>query len=185
MMPRLFAAAALPAAIAAALGFNPANATLQIAASLNGTSFFCADNTACDQNNAPGVLQLANQSYGGVEVNGSLSVASSAGGLNLLDVGSLSVINDNATTVPIQFTVSATGFTPPSFNVQTTGSGTWVLATGSTANLTWFNDPGNSQGADFTGDTPGDLVDSFSTVALSPADSFAHNGGGPLANPDL
>jgi hypothetical protein len=158
-----------------ALTAIPAHATLQFAASANGSSFFCADNTGCDQNPTAGILQIADQTIGGVEVNGSISTASAASGFNLLSVSSLSVINHNGSAVPIDVTVGATGFVPPVNHVQTTGSGTWTEATGSTVTYTWFDDPQNRQGANTAGDTPGDLVDTFTSAAASPLQSFAHD----------
>jgi hypothetical protein len=168
------------------LGSVPsAHATLQIAIAADGASLFCADNQACDQNPAVGILQLANQTIGGVNVNGSIQTAAAAGGFALLSASSLSIINTSGGSVNAEATISATDFVGPASSVETTGSGTWVEAVGSTATLTWFDDPQNRQGANSAGDTPGDLVDTFTTTPVDALQSFSHDNTFPVSDPGL
>lgn len=160
----------------------PANATLMLSADVGGTTFHCEDNQACDINNTTGVLELANQTIGGVQVNGSIST-SVQGSLNVIDTSSLSVINNNATATAITFTVGDTSFTGPVTEYTVSGSGTFTGPTGSTVTLTWYNDPGNSQGAETPGDTPGNLLDSFTaTQTLARSQSFSHNQSGATSD---
>jgi len=58
----------------------------------------------------------------------------------------------------------------------------WQNAIGSNITLNWYNDPANAQGATSAGDTPGALIDTFTSTALLPADSFSHNGAGAVAD---
>src|SRR6185436_1850935 len=52
----------------------------------------------------------------------------------------------------------------------------------STLTMNWYNDPGNAQGADTATDTPGTLIDTFTSTALLAADSFSHNGAGAVSD---
>ena len=113
----------LPIVIVGAVA-APAHAGLQIAFDVGGATFACADNTACDLNPAVGTLELANQTFGGVQVNGSIT-ASLQGGFNFLNTSSLSVINGNPFAVPITTTFGDTGFVGPINKIQLSGSGTW------------------------------------------------------------
>lgn len=169
---------------------HQANATLMIAIDANGATFTCADNAGCDTNPTTGVLQIANQTFGGVTVNGSIQTSSIAGGTNLITASSLSVINNNAFSVPIVVTVSDNNFQGPATMVSTTGSGTFVngIVTGepaSTITYTYFDDPANGQGATAPGVTPGNNVHTFTGTATSALTSFSDNfGPAPLATPD-
>jgi hypothetical protein len=58
----------------------------------------------------------------------------------------------------------------------------WQNAIGSTITLNWYNDPANAQGADTAGDTPGALIDTFTSTAVLAADSFSHNGSGAVSD---
>ena len=174
----------LMAAIAGlALTGPPAKADLIIWANVGGTVFQCIDNQACDTNPALGTLQIANQSINGVAVNTSIQTAT-IGSVNVLNASSTSIINNNATPTAINFIVGATGFTGPANQFNTSGSGVWQQAVGSDITLNWFNDPTNAQGA-LGGATPGTLIDTFSDTATLVADSFSHNGFGPILDPAL
>jgi hypothetical protein len=163
----------------------PAHATLQLAATFGATNFFCADqNAACDTDPTIGILQLANQTIGGVQVNGSIQTQT-IGTTNILNASSLSVINNNAVTTPITVTVGATNFTGPVVAFVTSGSGVFQSAVGSVVDLGWWNDPTNTQGADTATDTPGTKIDTFNHVATVVADSFSHNGAGAVSDPAL
>jgi hypothetical protein len=153
----------------------PAHATLQFALQSGGTTFFCADNTACDTNPAVGIIQINNQTLAGLQINGSIQTAVSSRGLDLLSASSLSIVNATRRAITAQATISATDFMGPVSSIETTGSGTWVGARGSSTTLRWFEDPLNRQGAAFAGDTPGDLVDTFTSTATRPGQSFAHD----------
>src|SRR6478609_7219580 len=140
------AAAGLMAAVSA-----PAHATLQVAADVSGTPFFCADNQACDLNSAVGVIQLANDTLNGVAVNGSIQLSNGTPanpGQDLIDTSSLSIINGSGATKVVTVAVGDTDFSAPVKSFHLTGSGTWVNAGGSSIPLRWFDDPTNTQGAD-------------------------------------
>lgn len=162
-------------------------ATLQIAADFGGATFFCADNdgTGCDHSAAIGVLQLDDVTVGTVQVNGSIQTATTSLTSSILNTSSLSAINTGTGAVTYQVTVSATDFIGPVSTFSSAGSGTWQEAGGSTITLAWYDDPANTQGADFAGDTPGSAVDSFTDTASGAADSFAHNGSGGVTDADL
>jgi len=169
-----------------ALSPNPAHATLQISGDFNGTSFLCVDNdSSCDSNLSTGTIQLSDQVIGGVEVDGSVQrsqgTPANPNPLDILSTSSLSVINTLGVSVAVTVTVSDTNFAAPVASWNTSGSGTWETANGSTATLNWYADAANQQGADTPTDTPGTLIDSFTSTAVGPADSFSHNGAGPIS----
>jgi hypothetical protein len=178
----------MTAAAAAALliGIPQARATLLIAADFGGTTFNCADNQAgCDINAAIGILQLADQTINGVQVNGSIQTSTITATSNTLNTSSLSVINNSGADRTFSVTVGDTDFLGPVDSFSSAGAGTWQNASGSTITLNWYNDPNNAQGAETTNDTPGNLVDTFTDVAVGPADAFSHNGSGPFNDPSL
>ena len=165
-------------AATALLGFAaPASATLQISATINGTTFTCIDNAACDTNGAVGTIGLADQTIAGVEVNGSIQRSFGTPGvpgpLDILNTSSLNIINHNATTVTNLITVGDTSFAAPVTSIALSGAGTWQTAIGSSAVLTWHADTANNQGADTPTDTPGTLLDTFTSTPTLLADSFA------------
>jgi len=160
----------------------PAQATLQIAWDFGGTTGLCVDNTGCDQNLAVGTLQLADQTINGVEVNGSIQTSTKSAASDILNTSSLSVINSTGASIPVTVTVGDTGFIGPVTQFSTAGSGTWQNAINSTLTMNWYNDPANAQGADTAGDTPGSLIDTFTSTALLAADSFSHNGAGAVSD---
>jgi hypothetical protein len=67
------AAAAAAAALPVLAVAPPASAGLAIFIDYSGTIVACLDNTACDTNPAPGVIQLAPTTINGVLVEGELS----------------------------------------------------------------------------------------------------------------
>lgn len=168
--------------IALAVGVAPAHATLQIAWDFGGTTGGCVDNTGCDLNAAVGTLQLADQTINGVTVNGSIQTSTRSSALDILNTSSLSVVNTSGSSIPVTVTVSDNNFIGPVTQFATAGSGVWQNAIGSTITLNWYNDPANAQGADTAGDTPGSLIDTFTSSALLAADSFSHNGAGAVAD---
>ena len=168
--------------IALALGMVPANAVLQISWDFGGTTGGCVDNTGCDLNAAVGTLQLADQTINGVTVNGSIQTSTKSAALDILNTSSLSVINTTGSNIPVTVTVGDNNFIGPVTQFATAGSGVWQNAVGSTITLNWYNDPGNAQGADAADDTPGNLIDTFTSTALLAADSFSHNGSGAVVD---
>jgi hypothetical protein len=179
VMYRSFLAAG---AAAAAVGItSPAHAVLQLAFDINGTPFGCVDNAGCDTNPAVGTIQLANALFAGVFVNGSiiLSTGTPANpGHDELSASSLSIVNTNGVAVTGTAAFGDTSFSAPATFWETSGSGTFVSATGASTTYNWFVDPANTQGAGTPTDTPGIMVDTFSHSAGSEADSFSHNGSG-------
>ncbi len=161
---------------------SPAHAALQLAFDINGITFACVDNDpTCDTNPAIGVLQLANDTFAGVQVNGSIQVSTgtpATPGQDLLSTSSLSITNTNGVPITGSAAISDTSFSAPSLSWATSGSGVFVNAIGATTTLNWFVDPANDQGADSSTDTPGMLVDTFSHTATSLADSFSNDGAG-------
>jgi hypothetical protein len=168
--------------IALAVGMAPANAVLQIAWDFGGTTGICVDNTGCDLNLAVGTLQLADQTINGVEVNGSIQTSTKSASLDILNTSSLSVINTTGSDILVTVTVGDNNFIGPVTQYSTAGSGVWQNAIGSSITLNWYNDPNNAQGADTAGDTPGSLIDTFTSSAIFAADSFSHNGAGAVSD---
>lgn len=172
----------------------PAQATLILAGTIGGDDFCASDNNAgctfgtpiLDLDLTPGILDLGTGTFGGLTVNGSLHQQIISGGLNILDSGSLSIINESGATVTGTVAISATDFVGPANTAFASGSGTWTTAEGSTMDLTWWNDPANSQGAETPTDLPGTLISSFSDLAGPGTDSFSHNSGAvPVLDPAL
>ena len=99
------------------------------------------------------------------------------GGFNVLSSGSTSVRNDSTGPVHVQAAFSAFGFTPAVNAAFSSGSGTFVNATGAPITLKYYDDPSNVWGASDPFDTPGTLVDTFNFTASGALSSFSHNGG--------
>lgn len=170
------------AIVLATCGARDANATLQLALDVSGTTFFCADGAACDTNTAPGVLAVADQTINGVEFRGSVQTADLVN--RILNTSSLDIKNTSGSAKNLALAVSATDFVGPAASFASSASSTYQLAKGSTETVAFYDDPANAQGASTPTDHPGDLVDSASKIVTLIADSFAHNGSGPLAAPD-
>lgn len=171
------------AIIGLAYGASPVGATLMISADINGTTFTCVDNAACDTNPAVGTLQIADQTIAGVSFLGSAQTQV-IGGVNSLDTTSFQLLNTNATPATIQLAVSGTGFTGPVNTFSASGSGTFEYApgnTGSNIEMSFTGDPTNTQGANTPTDLPGSsLANSGLLTAIDPtgtqAFSFGNNG---------
>jgi len=184
--------------VVVALGLSAASradATLVLAGTADGNDFCAVDNDAfvcghgmviSDVDGAVGVLDLgASNTFGAIELNGAVSAQLIGPPFNILASSTIAIRNTNAiggASADLTLAISATDFVGPATEAVTTGSGTWVVATGSTADLEWWNDPDNAQGADDPADRPGGLVDSFSDTADDAADSFSHNGGPFVVN---
>lgn len=165
----------LSTALLAAIGSTPARATLQIAAQIGGGTFFCADNTSCDTNPALGTIEIADQTVGGLVVDGSVQ-ESIHGVFPTLSTASLSITNSLATPVVITIAVSDTSFIPVTTRFVTSAGGEWVGPGGATANGSFFVDPANAQGATTPFTTPGTLIDTFSATSAPLTEAFSHNG---------
>jgi hypothetical protein len=183
----------LAAAVVVAAWSAPAHATLMLSASIAGngvtTTFTCTDNQASspscpggDTNPAVGTIQLANQTIEGVEINTSIQTSVGtpanppAGGQDILNASSTSLINTNPFAVTITAAVSDTSFTAPVNSFVASGSGLFENAQTGTISLGFFNDPANAQGATTPTTTPGNELASFGPfTATSAAQSFAFN----------
>ena len=178
----LFAATALGGLALA----SPSQATLQVAADFGGTTFLCVDNGSCDTDLSTGTIQIANQTIGGITVNGSVQTSvgtpANPNPQDILNSSSLNLINTLGIAVAYTVTISDTNFTAPVNQFSATTSGTWQNAVNSTAQTRLWADATNAQGADFVGDHPGTLLDNFTSTALLSADSYSHNAGGAFAS---
>jgi hypothetical protein len=166
---------------------SPAHATLQVAADVSGTPFFCADNTGCDLNPAIGTIELANDTINGVAVNGSIQLSTGTPanpGQDLIDTSSLSIVNTSGATRVATVAVGDTDFSAPVSHFHLTGSGTWVNAGGSSILLEWFDDPGNHQGANNAFDAPGTMLGTFTSLGTDPLLSFHTDQTGGVSDSD-
>jgi hypothetical protein len=183
MRTHYLVAGVLAVALAALASF-PAHAALTISANFGGSIFTCVDNAACDTNLSTGTIQIADTTLGGLTINGSIQTSvgtlANPNALDILNTSSLSVINTLAGPVAYIVTVSDTGFKAPVAPFSTASSAVWQNAGGSTATVKFWADAANAQGATTPTTTPGTLIDSFTSTAVGPADSFAHNGSGSL-----
>ena len=165
---------------------SSAHATLQLAFDINGTPFSCVDNAACDTNPAVGTIQLVNQTFAGVQVNGSITTSegtpANPAALDVLNASSLSIINTNGVSVDFNTAISDTDFKGPVSSFTASGSGTFQEANGSSVTLGFFDDPTNTQGANTSTDAPGTEVFSFSHTAVGIADSFSQDQTGPVSD---
>ena len=168
-------------AAAGVLGFvsAPAQATLQILADVSGTIFACADNAACDLNPATGIIQIANGTLNGVQVNGSIQTSTGTPanpGPDTLNTSSLSIINTTDTTKTVdgcgeRHRLHRSGRFFPDCRFRRVAERNWLAIT-----MKWFDDPANGQGADTPTDTPGNLIDTFTHTAALIVDSFSRDG---------
>jgi PEP-CTERM motif len=173
-------------AVAFAAMTSQANAVLQLAAQFGGGTFSCVDNNVtCDTNPATGILAVGTQTIGGVTVTGQVSIASSAGGTSSLNTSALQVINNSGSGVTYNISIGATGFQGPVTNFDSSGSGTWQNAAGSTITMTYFDDPANNQGADTPTDRPGTLLSTLADTANGVVDSFNLTQSGFITDPGL
>src|SRR5262245_8710376 len=94
---------------------SPANATLQIAIDVGGTSFACADNAACDSDPTPGFLTLSNVTINGVVLSGTMFSYIALPPNNCCIQGlnqTLSINNTTNATQAIAVTLGDTNFSP-------------------------------------------------------------------------
>jgi hypothetical protein len=177
----------LTAAVALIAAAGPAHAVLQISALINGDSFLCVDETACDTTQGlVGVLTTGDVTIGGVQFNGSQQISSQGATQNSLNTTSFAIINSSGADADIAFAVGDTGFPGPVSSFSASGSGTWQNASGSDITMTYFADAGNSQGADSPSDLPGVLLATSPTdIAGAGTDAYQFSTTGLFADPDL
>src|SRR5580765_6828547 len=139
---------AMATAVAVAAAF-PAHATLQVAAQFGATTFNCVDNdNTCDTNLSTGTIQIANQTIGGITVNGSVQTSTGTPanpGTDILNTSSLNLINTLGIAVAYTVTISDTDFSAPVNQFAATTAGTWQTAVGSTTQTRLWADAANVQ----------------------------------------
>jgi PEP-CTERM motif len=167
-----------------ALVATPANAVLQFALDINGATFACVDNTACDTNGAVGIVQTAPTTFNGVSFLGS-SQTQLTGGTNELTTTSFQITNNNPGTISYQIAVGGNDFVGPVTNVSESGSGTWTNAVGSTITQAYYADATNTQGANTPTDFPGTLQFTSSDTAALVNDSFSASNTSAFSAPGL
>lgn len=166
-----------------------------LAGLIDGVQFCATDNNvACaggvqifDIDPTPGVLSLSNTTFAGVSVQGSFHTQVIGPPQNSLNSSSLSVTNTTGGTINAQLAVGGIGFVGPVQTIESSGSGTWQNAVGSTATLSWYADHANTQGGELFNDTPGILLGTLTDVAGVGVDAFSTNGAflAPFVDPDL
>lgn len=173
-MRRFLLTASALAAVAAIGAPRPAHAVLQLALDINGQTFTCVDNTACDTNPAVGTVQIAATTFNGVTFLGS-SQTQLTGPTNELTTTSFQITNNNTSSVTYQLAVGGTNFVGPVTGINESGSGTWTNAIGSTITQTYWADAANTQGAGTPTSLPGVMQFSQSSTAALINDSFNGN----------
>jgi hypothetical protein len=172
---------------------TPAHASLLLAGFVNGIQFCAADNNlGCsnglillDTDPTVGNLALNSTTLGGVTVNGSFHQAIIGPPQNSLNSSSLSIINNTAGTIQAQVSVGSTNFVGPVSSVDTSGSGTWQNAAGSTIQYGWWAAANNAQGGENPSDFPGTLLSQCADTASGGVDSFNCNATAAFADPNL
>lgn len=158
------------AAFAVALA-SPAHATLQLAFANGGSTFFCADQTACDLDGAAKSLLLLNTMVGDIRIVGTF--AASGTGPNDLSVSNLTITNLGHTTETLKMAVGDSGFFGPVSFIRSSASLTFNNDNGETASLSFFADHANIQPATTAFTLPGsNLLTKSGTITVSP-DSFS------------
>jgi hypothetical protein len=183
-MLKTFGALAGASVLALALA-NPAHAVLQFSLNINGSTFSCVDNTACDTNSTIGILQTGQTTFAGVDFLGS-SQTQKVGTVNSLNTTSFQITNNNAGTINYQLAIGGTNFQGPVTSLSQSGSGTFQSAVGSTIDLTYYADPNNVQGADTPTDFPGTLQANSGVITANLlTDSFNYNNSSSFADSNL
>ena len=183
-MRHSFQIAALAAVFPIAALVPPAHAGLQIFASVvPGASapLTCAAPSAgnCVYGGAANNILTFTPTplvYNGEVVNGDIFTATGvpgAPGIDSLSVSSLALINTTAAPVTVTLVVSDIDFAAPVSKAELAAAGTFQATVGSTFTVKWFADASNTQGADTSGNTPGTLLDTFSTSATGIIQSFS------------
>lgn len=161
----------------------PAQAALILAIESNGVQACATDNnSACgfgtqitDVNAAPNQMSFGGVPViiGGLSVFGSSQTATYGPPENILNTASFQIENISGVTQVGSFAVSATDFTAPISFTSVAGSGTLQNAAGSSITMSWYADPANAQGAEFSTDTPGILLHTCTLNATDNSDAIA------------
>jgi len=174
---------AIGAALLTVAGMRPAQATLQLVATVGAVNFSCVDNAACDTNPAVGVITLANGTViGNLVLNGSIHT-DTKGGTDIINSASLSAFNTGTTPLAINAVVSDTNFIGPVSAWSVAGSGTFQNAVGATMQLDYYDDPQNRQGGatTFPPVTFGTDLHTFNFTSTKQFnDAFSDTGSGTL-----
>jgi hypothetical protein len=180
-------------ALTALLFAVPAHAALLLSGVSGGITFCASDNNlGCSQgiilldtNPTPGVISLNPATIGGLTVEGSLHTQVIGPPQNSINSSSLSITNSTGATVNAEFAIGGINFVGPVQTIQTSGSGTWQNAAGSTVAMQWYADPANAQGGESFNDLPGTLLATFNDLAGIGVDSFSTtNGPFPFVDPN-
>jgi len=157
-----------------------------LSAQINGVLFCATDNnTACVGNQLPdldptaGSLNLGSVNVGGVIVNSSThtqDIAAAPGDLNILNSQSLQIINNTGGTVTATASIGGIDFNGPVSFVESSGSGTWQTAAGSTIQMNWCADAANGPGGITPTSCPGVTLATFSDTAGGGVDAFSTAG---------
>ena len=163
------AASFIAAGVILATAGTASAAQLQLAIDINGDVVnYSGTNT---------IGPLSPTIIGGVLVTGESSVGTS-GALNFLDSSALTVVNNTASTAVISVVLSANNFSGPASGATASASGTWQVTAGSTITDKWYDDPTNTLGGSTVTDTPGTLIDSFTSgAAVGTTSSFSYSSG--------
>jgi hypothetical protein len=152
----------------------PAHAVLTFSENVNGTTFTCVDNGACDTDPTTGRIALDTVTLNGVTIEGAVQTSTMVPS-NGLTSSSLSITNNSGAVATLTAALSDTDYVGPISSVATSASGTFFNTTGSTITGTYWIDPTNTQGGNTSTDTPGTQIDSFTATALNDNSSFAVN----------
>jgi PEP-CTERM motif len=149
------------AAIVAMLAASPANATLQISFSNGASTFFCADQTACDLSPAFGNLLLGPVTVGDIQITGALATSEiGIFGKQSFSLGNLTITNLSTTqTETLDMAVGDIDFPAAIAAIQLKAS---PFPNG--AALTFFADHANEQPAENATDLPGTLLATSATL---------------------
>jgi hypothetical protein len=161
----------------------PAHATLQIAFGNGASTFFCADQTACDLDGAAKNLLLINTMVGDIRIVGTFAASQTSP--DRLSVSNLTISNLGAGTETLLMAVGDTGFAGPQGGVRSSGSGTFNSNVGGSAALSFFADAGDGQPAATPTDLPGSLAFSVGETVLAAPDSFSGSHDTTLGLPAL
>jgi hypothetical protein len=164
-----------------------------LSGTINGQDFCATDNNSVclfgtqlfDTDPLAGNLALNTAAIGGVTVNGSFHQQIIGPPQNVLNSSSLSIINNTAGTIIGQVSVGGINYVGPVTSVQSSGSGTWQNAAGSTIQMGWWADAANAQGGENPNDFPGTLLASCFDTAGAGTDAFSCNNNSPFADPNL
>ena len=172
----------MTAAVLAAVGASPANATLQIAFTDGVNVVTCADGQACDLAGPANNIIVLNETVGNFHIIGTVAASSSALGDDNLQFSTSLIQNTGATLGHLTAIVGDTNFIGPVNSVRESASLTFNSAVGSGAStLRFFADPANGQPAGVGLAIPGQLLFTASGSPTTNPDSFSGTNDSPFA----